>query len=485
LSEVNPDRPLVVFAVVLLGLLLAYLGVRALSAQEGTRLLNGAGPLSLLAASLWTAYVLTARSPRLIWTPVPWFLGASAMYCGLGPLVYTVGDEETIRYIDTLWPVGPDELWRTNVLNRLGVLTVTAGLLAGNRLLRTSIGAGYAPVRAAPAGGPRAAVFLFLTIGLPVHYLLALPYELGQLGFTLPGSIYTLEGLVPLGLFILSYLAVRHGRGWAAVFVALLCAETVVAFLRFNKFQLILVLMMAALGHYYASRRITRLFISGLLIACVYGLLVPVVSWGRATIDQETRTGRSQGTIAYHASLADRLRIVQEGGRRWLDGSLSLDQKQGWLARLCYANAQAFAMHRYDTGYPGQSYRLAFCALVPRLVWPDRPTRTDDGVDFSELSTGARERATSIGIGIFGEAYWAGGWPVVCLVSAAVGLLFAWLSSAGTVRRGGLDWLLLQCALLAIKMGFRIDGWLVADYIGSTVIYLGYYLTIRLFWATG
>ena len=72
LSEVNPDRPLVVFAVVLLGLLLAYLGVRALSAQEGTRLLNGAGPLSLLAASLWTAYVLTARSPRLIWTPVPW-----------------------------------------------------------------------------------------------------------------------------------------------------------------------------------------------------------------------------------------------------------------------------------------------------------------------------------------------------------------------------------------------------------------------------
>ena len=102
-----------------------------------------------------------------------------------------------------------------------------------------------------------------------------------------------------------------------------------------------------------------------------------------------------------------------------------------------YANAQAFAMHNYDEGHPGDSAKLALIAWIPRAVWPNKPI-IESGVGFHERMTG--DSGPSFGVGFFAEAYWNGGWALVILVSAVVGWLFATLGAQimNGVRSGNL-----------------------------------------------
>ena len=133
-------------------------------------------------------------------------------------------------------------------------------------------------------------------------------------------------------------------------------------------------------------------------------------------------------------------------------------------------------MHRYDAGHPGDTFGMAKYTLIPRFLWPGKPIITSLGADFTELAL--HHRSSSTGIGAFGEAYWNGGWPIVVLVCVYVGLLFAVVSCVALKLIGQLEFAFLPCAWIGIKMGFRIDGWLVPTYVGAVVIYLAYFLII-------
>jgi hypothetical protein len=468
------DRPLVMLLVFFPVLFLVY-QVAGIAGSDGLlALVNWAGPVALAGACAWAACRVVIGRPLALWAPLPWFLAAAAAYFGIGPLIYYLGNEETVAYIDMLWPVGPDDLWRTNVLNAVGLLCTVAGYLVGSRLLAklaAGLPAGGTPWRQASARG---AALLFLAVGLPVHFFLALPYEWGMFDFVLPNMVYSLAELIFLGLLLLSYIAARDRGWWRTGFWALFATELVVQFLCFNKTHLLLVLVMSALGRFMATRRVDRLVLAVAGTFLFYAFLAPVVTWCREAIAHE------EGDQA-RATLAQRWRIAGEGAERWAEGTLDLGRKQEWLARLSYVNAEAFVLHRHDAGYPGETYGTVFYVFVPRFLDPDKPVMTDVGIDFTELTCGHRHSSTAIGI--YGEAYWNGGWPLVVVISALTGLLFAWLSDVALARLARPEWLFLPCAFLGIKMGFRIDGWFVPDYVGSLAQYLAYYAAVRLLYA--
>ena len=153
----------------------------------------------------------------------------------------------------------------------------------------------------------------------------------------------------------------------------------------------------------------------------------------------------------------------------------------GWFGRLNYANAQAFAMEQYDEGEPGSSLRLALIAWVPRVLWPSKPI-IESGVDLHEKMTG--HSGPSFGIGWFAEAYWNGGWTLVVVVSAGIGVFFAFLEAAiiKGVRTGNL-WI-LPLGLLWIRSGLRSDGWVHTEIVGPGVFTLLYLVLLR-FWRPG
>lgn len=462
---------LVRLAFVLVGLFLAYLVEGVLPGDGWRHLVNSLAPAILFGACLWTAYDIVRANPRTLWTPIPWFLAASGLFFGLGPLSYTFGDEAMIAYMDSFCPVSPNDLWRTNLLNAIGILLITTAFLGCSLFMDRRRPRRELPKKPLQADRARAeiGVYLFLGIGLPLHYLLILPYELGRLPFTVPGTILALSCLVPLGIFMLAYLATGFGQQWTAFFWLLCCSELVVEFLRFNKSAFLMVLIMAVLGRYMASRKMADLVMGALFTFSVYVALAPIVSWGRNQLAWE-------GGEQHHASLEERLNLVGRGIELWSMDRLDLEGNKSWWIRLSYANVQTFAINLYDNGRPGDTFGLVIYGPIPRFLWPDKPILTP-GLDFSELA--GQGRTSHTGIGVFGEAYWNGGWLFVVLSCSYIGVLFAWLSRSALSAQARSEWLLLPCAFLGIQAGAAITDWFATAYVNGMLLYLVYYLLIR------
>lgn len=425
------------------------------------RWMNLLGPIFLGIAASCSGVHLIRRQPSALWTPEPWFLLATALYFGLGPLAYRFAGDSGPQSALVEWI-----MFRTNLLNAVGTLAVVVGILVGRSIVRRVSGRTLADYSAAPAtndSGCGLALLVFLTIGLPIRYLLVLPYEFGETDFTLPGSIASLANLVQLGLLIVAYKAGRYGGIWGIVFVCMLVVESVVSTIQFSKSAVVITLICSVLGIYLARPRLRILAIAAPIMIVVYVLITPIVSEGRSRIAKQNRD-----ELFYQATLSERLEIGH-------DVITAPDQAHGgqeehaWWGRLCYAIPQAFAMQLYDSGASGESFWLALYTFVPRVLWKEKPIITDVGIDFTELMTG--RRGSSTGIGVYAEAYWNGGWLLVVVSGLYVGILLTCLGQVSLVAMHRSDWLLLPCVLAGIRMGLRIDGWFAEDFVGHIVIY--------------
>ena len=463
---------LTIVLVVLVGI---YQLVPLLLAEIGVSLVNVIGPIILLIACLSTAYQLVSEIPLAIWTPIPWLLAASATYFGLGPLAYTLGTDEMVANMDVLYPVSQQDLWWTNVLNVIGLLAIALSFLGFTAWVRRK-GVTH-PAESSARRDPQRAMMVFFAIGLPAKWLLILPYEFGLLTFVLPGTVIMLEYFVYVGFLLFAYRSVTFGKEWTSIFFAFLTFDFCVNFLRFGKESLLLGIIMAGLGFYYGNRQMKKLVPWAAIAGMVYILVSPFVTSARNELVR--RTGNH-----YEATLSERLDVAVTVLQSGTDEQAHANSAEhGWWQRLCYANGQSYAMHAYESGAPGDTLAMAPYAIVPRFLFPDKPVLTEVGIDFTELVFG--HRYSSTGIGVFGEAYWNGGWGMVLLIGTYIGALFTLLSHIAMKVTSEKQWLLLPCVLLGVRMGFRIDGWFVADYFGTALIYLVYFLVVFFFTQAG
>lgn len=426
---------------------------------------NLLGPSMLGLAAVVAGSRLLREKPEAVWSAYAWFLAAIVAFYCVGPLLHSLAGPETRRLASSLYAVTPEALLRTNLLNAVGVLGVAAGvrLVTSLRPRRRSRGAlrtagrvragrGSIPVdprlMAAshrPIVGAEVAAVTFLVIGGILQYLLILPSRFGMLHVVLPGVLWNLGRLHLLGIAVLAYIVARGSGKWRLPLAVLWGVQVAVSVLLFSKLELILSLVLPALGGYAGHRRTQRLVVWGVAVAAVYLAVPQFVLYGR---EQVYRAGGAPE----HAGLAERAAIV----RNWLErGRPSLNEhtsavSTAW-ARLDYAPEQAFAMRRYDEGYQGNTLRYAGIVLVPRILWPQKPVTTDLGVDFYELATG--RRSSHLGLGIFGEGYWNLGWPGTAGLSLATGVVFAIVSglAIGWMRRR--EFLFLPAVALGLQMG--------------------------------
>jgi hypothetical protein len=219
------------------------------------------------------------------------------------------------------------------------------------------------------------------------------------------------------------------------------------------------VLMALMLGEYLRTRNIRWFLMTGTAVLLLYGLvLTPLVTVLRATINVRGIQDTIQAQQATEAV----------GSIRETYADLS-PNVQSWWSRLTYSNVQAFAMERYQAGLPGATFDLIAWAPVPRILYPDKPEMTP-GFDFTAEIYG-RKLQTSTGLGVFGEAYWNGGWPFVWLTGIYMGIVFAFVGnwSTRTVATG--KWYFAPALLNAVMIGLGITDWMAATYVGG-VLYL-------------
>lgn len=442
-------------------------GLALLSSWEnGLRLFNWTLPILLMIVSLWAIYRVVRSAPATLWTPFLWFLVSSAVYCGFGPLIYTFGTTEAIAALDSIFPVDAQTLCRTNLLNTVAILAITAvffrvfSYLETKKPLPNSTSFTMSPSQA------KSISLYLLAIGIPVKYFLALPHEFGRLGFALPGTLYHLEGCMAAAFIFLAYAAATCGRKWVFIFIAIFGFEMGIELLRFDKSTLLLRCIFAMIGFYLARRNMWILFIGVIVTLGFYLVLSPVVGVARNEIIFR------YGGRAYEATLTQRLAIWRDGIP--IEGIFesSCDSKlQRWWTRICHANFQAFVMDEYEAGRGGHTLSDASWTLVPSFMWPDKPDMNRLGVDFGEFVL--KHGGTSLAMTVYAEGYWNGGWPLVLGFGIYIGMLLALLSWLALKIVINQKFLFLPCILIGMRIGTRTEGYFVADYVGTVVIYFG------------
>ncbi len=403
---------------VLTGIAWLYLFSEACGNSSFVNFANLAGPLLLGIAALGTAIQLVTRHPAMMWTPYAWFFVFIILFCSMGPLLYPLADRDTVQLVNSFIPVNSSELLRTNLLNAVGILAVLLGFrIFWEILVRFAKKPGERSLR--PMNLRRVAL-VFLVVGGLLRFLLILPHDFGLIPVVLPGVLVSIGDLFLLGLMILAYLVAKGDRRLRIPFYALWIIQIVTAFLTFSKTSLFLSIILPVAGSYFGNHKSGRLVIWALICVAIFFSLENFIGYARDEVNiLSNHTAR--------ATLAQRVHItvgwfLNPHANRESGGS---SFGTGW-ARLDYATVQTFAMTRYDEGYPGHTLRDAAIIFIPRLFWPEKPVVTNMGAQFYQLVTG--HRGSQLGLGIFGEGYWDGGWIGVIGLAFLTGAVFAWLS---------------------------------------------------------
>lgn len=420
-----------------------------------------AGLLSLfILLSGALAFQLVQWKPLLIWSPLPWFLLASAAYFGFGPLIYFFGNDDAKGFCELIWPVTRKDLFRVSWLNMSGTAVVVA---VWWWRARNVFQLPFRPARL-DSGSTANMALLFYGIGLPAK-LVSLAFEYGLLGFTAPGVLNWIAHFSAAGLLLLTLTALRNGALWWWLWGVMLLFEITAAILTFSKIAIILSLVPCLLGYFlYRPVRVQSFLWSLILLATVYLISSPFIGYIREQDSQSNAVG-DRYALAKSYLEAEQEAVLQRNPQNW------------WI-RLNYANTQTFAMKEYDEGDPGQSLMVALIAPIPRVLWPGKPV-LDAGKTFYQTLTG--HEGASFGMGLFAEAYWNGGWLFVILCSIGLGWLFGSITLPIVEGLSSGNLWILPIALIWIRGGIRVDGWFYTDVAGPAVFTLLYILLMHFF----
>ena len=424
--------------------------------------MNFTGPFALIGILGFSAYSQAKANPDFIWTILFWFRVATGIYFGFGDVFPLLASDKTKAYMDEFFWAQPWHYYKLNLIVTVSVLVV---------LLSSSLTAGaFASPRTHPNGtsGNRNLLIvglLFGVVGFSTQALLTLPYALGAYGNeTLPGFVANLEVFASVSLYLLTRYALRHSSGLFPVVLFILFVEMGIGFVTFAKTGILFPFLMFLLAYFSQRASLWRNIGACGAVLLLFTFIVPIVSFGRDEV-------HAHGD---RASVAERLAIIASYFDR--REALEVEEKIQDVLRLSYVNQSALAIDLYDSGRPGSSLDNAWAVFFPRMLWPDKPIITQVGLDFTVLA-GTPENFTAPGI--FADAYWNFGWAGVVGIMAAIGVLFGILSRYALSVMATGAWVQFPIVMLAMKTGMRVDGFIISDILGASVILFFLYLGVK------
>ncbi|WP_157082741.1 hypothetical protein [Sphingomonas asaccharolytica] len=438
-------------------------------------IINLAGPSFLIIVLGVGAARMLRGSVNTLWTPFFWVRISSIAYFGVGSVVPYIVNDETRQALNSFYFTFPDDVAHYNLVTGLFILTVFVAFRAVSLLIaQQSRKAGtylfnYVPEPCGIGNAPFAAICL--GAGMIVRYLILLPHSFGLIESYVPAWLANVSQLALVGYYLgtLEMLRRRPALVFAIVVLALLDFAT--GLLEFSKTSAILPLIMiiiALVQHY------RRLWVTGVLLAVIVATffsIAPVVTYGRAML------GKINGTV-FSGTLDQRVAILQSYSPAAADVEMNSDIQGGW-ARLSYVAAGSFVIDQYDAGRPGTTFKNAGFALIPRILYPEKPNITAVGTELSIAING--NETSQIAAGWPPELYWNGGWALVILGAVLIGALFAALSlyTMAVLRHNSVH--LLLAVLMGLRMGTRMDGFVVPDVFGALPILIVAHLGLTFF----
>ncbi len=408
-------------------------------------------PLFIMLSCPIIGYKQVKNDSFSIWSPIPWFLLSCSLFCGLGPLLLLFGNNDSISYANEYFAIDGFMLLRTNILNTVGISVVLLSTCLFHKLTRFKKQNWLLPLKSYPL---KKVSSVFLFVGLLLQFAFSWPYKLGLLQCTLPGIITTFADLGSQSVILLYILSKKDNKYKIFLWI-LLFMELVTSAMTFSKTEVIMVLLYLVIAVYTYKKDLNKLIGWAVSIFVLYVfVLSPFVLAARI---YKSPAGVSSLTAFYDA-------IVNYRYVKPVDLYGEMIHVQGWWTRLNYANAQAFAMNEYDHGRRGKSLLLAVYTFVPRFIFPEKP-EIPMGHYFNGIATG--NYYSNSAPGIFGEAYWNGGWVCLVLVSIIYSLFLSFFNRYSVCHLRNGNYLYVPVAIIGIKMGLQMNGWMVPVTIGS------------------
>ena len=143
------------------------------------------------------------------------------------------------------------------------------------------------------------------------------------------------------------------------------------------------------------------------------------------------------------------------------------------LTRFLHGPTQSFLVDEWRAGRYGNSLADAWVAVIPRVLWPDKPivTRFSEEL-YGKMFRLAPEESTSAQAPTYtAEALWDYGWPGLLVVSVLLGLELGWFTRKWLQFIDGSS-LQIGIVLFSVpiaKVAIVVETWIAASYIGGFV----------------
>jgi hypothetical protein len=206
--------------------------------------------------------------------------------------------------------------------------------------------------------------------------------------------------------------------------------------------------------------RKTAFAVVAVCVAAYFGLLAPL------TMNARSHAMETKGVT----TLSNAVAYLGEGWNDMLHPSgAAARNKQSFLERLSATPYQAFLIHQYDEGRPGDSLQDIWASAVPRAFWPEKPDVTRFGRELYGLATNTSDPQSALAPTYDAEAYWNGGWLAVILVSVLIGLEMGWLTRKWLLltHERSKDVGILIMAIPSALFGVLVESWIAGTYIGG------------------
>ncbi len=425
----------------------------------------------LMAGGLgYGAYRCATASPAGIWVSLFWLRAGSIAYLCVGTIIPFIVNDVTRMVIDAFHATTNEQYLRVSIVTALGSLCALSAATVVTRSLRfEKIGRLVIPSRDPVLLGVGLAAF---SIGFVCRYIIALPSTLGLVDTIVPAMIINLSHFYQASFFLLGVWCFRYRPSHVWLIFVVAGLDAVVGLMMFSKLEVLFSLLMASLALMHSRATTIRLAVVVGVCMLTYVAIIPIVDFGRTVMLQ--RYGEIEG-----GGLAERKEIVQSyfGAEGEVFASSEFRSEfQGALARLSYSNQAAFAISLYDSKIPGDSVSQIPVAIVPRMLWPDKPNLNYIGEAFQESATGF---TTSLSWpGQFAEAYWNYGWLGIILFSIPLGIAHALLSRYALWVYSAGQWIQFPALLLLMRWAMDLMTPIATNAVAGlvTVIFIAIFL---------
>ena len=446
---------------------------------------------------------------------IAWFVLGSGLYFGLGAVA---GGLHVHPHADYLFADDTRYLIRVNLLNACSVflVLVAAYPLANMRGLKAG------PQDMSLANMERALLKIFPYIVAISAIGVGLKYALFPMAESLLlRSVAAKTYLIIPSCFLLLGLLWRS-IGWPLKLMggSVFLLEILNGLIALTKYQVILAMLALAIGMWLTRRSAIFVLMALAVVAFAFAVINPLVTLGRAHIDYDAERNTVATRLVIFADAVGAYYLNSGKQEDYLDdgmqenypdngkqkgasigpkkfkraslGKFTIDPR-GMTAsrvrlralgiRFDVASMQGYLVNEFNNGRPGKSLVDLWAVMVPRALWPEKPTMTRFGVELNTqyyfVPGSSVQNTSAIAPTYSGEAYWNYGLPGVVIVSILLGLAIGWFTRCWQSAMMGRDLAFFLIAFPVAIWASFVESWLVATYLGEFIIFVVMLLSAR------